>query len=114
MHLIHLEPFYVYPSIPDTGLPTVVSEHNVEYEVYDAFARRFSPGCSGRFCPHEASGIRAWESRILKQATHVISVSPQDAEKLKILSGGKPVTVVPTVSIRHGSGTASGGFRKAV
>ena len=40
--LVHLEPFYVWPSIPNTDVPVVVSEHNVEYEVYSEYVKKIS------------------------------------------------------------------------
>jgi len=44
---------------------------------------------------HEASGIRKWETRFLKKASHIIAVSGQDADKLIKISGKNNVTVVP-------------------
>ena len=39
--LIHAEPGYVWLSLPETRLPTVVSEHNIEHEVYERYAEHF-------------------------------------------------------------------------
>jgi glycosyltransferase involved in cell wall biosynthesis len=76
-NLIHIEPFYVYPSIPDVLVPIVASEHNVEYELYDAFKLRNS------------------EASILKKVTAVTAVSKADAGKLGKISGKSHITVVP-------------------
>ena len=34
--VVHIEPFYVLPSLPPLRVPLIVSEHNVEYDVYGA------------------------------------------------------------------------------
>ena len=39
--LIHIEPGYVWPSIPATATPIVVSEHNIEHVVYEGYIKQF-------------------------------------------------------------------------
>jgi polysaccharide biosynthesis protein PslH len=93
--LIHIEPFYVYPSIPDVSIPVVVSEHNVEYEVYTSYARKVRYPVVRHIQLHDADKLRKSEATILKKASAVTAVSDDDAGKLKFLSGKSNVTVVP-------------------
>ena len=37
--LIHVETFYVYQNLPKTKIPVVLVEHNIEYLVYERFAK---------------------------------------------------------------------------
>src|SRR3989344_9184440 len=37
--IVHIEPGYVWPSLPDTTLPVAVSEHNIEHEIYTGFVK---------------------------------------------------------------------------
>jgi glycosyltransferase involved in cell wall biosynthesis len=100
--LIHIEPFYVYPSIPETTLPVVVSEHNVEYEVYSSYAGKGTFPIIKQVQLHDADKIRTWEIKILKNASAVTSVSGDDAKKLEKITGRSDVTVVPNgVDIKH-------------
>jgi len=38
--LIHAETFYITQNIPDTTIPVVLIEHNIEYQVYERFAAK--------------------------------------------------------------------------
>jgi len=74
--LVHIEPFYVFPSLPDIGrLPLIVSEHNVEYDVYSSFAKRSPNLLLKPFYHLEADRIRDWEIRILSKATRITALS---------------------------------------
>jgi glycosyltransferase involved in cell wall biosynthesis len=92
---IHIEPFYVYPSIPDTTLPLVVSEHNVEYEVYASYAGKVKFPIIRHIQLHDAEKLRHWETDILKKASSMTTVSVDDAEKLGEATGRSDITVVP-------------------
>jgi glycosyltransferase involved in cell wall biosynthesis len=93
--LIHIEPFYVYPSIPGVSVPLVVSEHNVEHEVYRSYAEKVRYPGIRQIQLYDADKLRTSETSVLKKATAVTAVSVGDAEKLKILSGRQDITVVP-------------------
>ena len=41
--LIHVETFYVYQNLPKVSIPVVLVEHNVEYLVYERFAKLANP-----------------------------------------------------------------------
>ncbi len=88
--LIHIEPGYVWPCVPQLGMPVVIAEHNVEHEIYAGFAGKswFSP-----FLRLDIAKMRYWESRVWKEAAKIIAVSEDDAGEIRRLSG-KPVEVV--------------------
>ena len=92
--LVHAEPFYVWPSIPAHTLPCVVSEHNIEYDVYTAYVSRFSVRILKPILYWDVTKLKFWERTVWKQADAVTAVSAEDAEV--IASGtGTDVSVVP-------------------
>lgn len=91
--LVHLEPFYVWPSIPKTTVPIVVSEHNVEYKVYQQYVERSIPFLRPFLWIDVAKLVR-WERIVWKYVRMVTAVSYEDAE-LILQGGAKSVEVVP-------------------
>ena len=94
--LVHIEPWYVWPSIPKTDIPVVAATHNIEYEVYSEYVRRLRvvPLRPGYYW--DVVKLRFWEKKIWKQASHVVSVSEDDARVIRRSVGSRPtVTVVP-------------------
>lgn len=81
--VVHLEPFYVWPSIPHTHVPVVVAEHNIEYTVY----RRYVSGTKFPFLrpllSWDVSKIFFWERHVWRNATAVTAVSPSDARVIE-------------------------------
>lgn len=94
--LVHVEPWYVWPSIPQTRVPEVVATHNIEYEVYTEYVRRlgFVPLRPGYYW--DVLKLRYWEERVWKRASHVVAVSEDDASVIrKNVGSPTPVSVVP-------------------
>jgi polysaccharide biosynthesis protein PslH len=91
--LIHLEPFYVYGSIPRLNIPLCVGEHNVEFEVYKSYADQ-SNIFLRPILSYEASRIKSEEEKVLRMAKHTIAVSVNDAAKIKIIIKNNNVSVV--------------------
>ncbi len=92
--LLHIEPFYVLPSLPAHSLPLVVAEHNIEYRVYEDYVRHFPVIPLRPLLSLDTFKLRLWEERAWRRAAAVIAVSEQD----KSVIGTKtemPVTVVP-------------------
>lgn len=83
--LVHIEPFYVYPSLPKLSVPLVVSEHNIEYQVYGKYSPLFF---------YDVWKIKMWEERIWRRADHIIAVSDEDKYTIQKKTD-KPVAVVP-------------------
>lgn len=92
--LIHAEPFYVMPSIPPNALPLVISEHNIEYDVYAKNALRSLPVVRP-VLDTDASKVKTWEQNFWMKGKAITAVSGQDASVIREYVSTIPVTVVP-------------------
>ena len=92
--LIHLEPFYVWPALPKTDLPVVISEHNIEYDVYSEYARRFSLVGMKPFLLWDVGKLKKWERFIWRSADALTAVSASDASVMEAYVN-HDVTLVP-------------------
>lgn len=93
--VIHLEPFYVWPSLPPTTLPVVVAEHNIEYQVYADYVRRFPIAALRPLLYSDVLKLRFWEEKIWQKAAQVITVSAEDKSTLRQKLTGGAITVIP-------------------
>jgi polysaccharide biosynthesis protein PslH len=93
--LIHIEPFYVYPSLPQTSLPLVISEHNVEFEVYQSHASTMRFPFLKQIQAWDAEKLRYWEKKILHFSSHITAVSENDEKQLSSMIKDKPISIVP-------------------
>lgn len=91
--LMHIEPFYVLPSVPKTSVPLVVSEHNVEYAVYGEYVRRFPFFPIRPLLALDVMKMQYWEKAAWRKATRLTAVSEDDADSMREIS--PTVTVVP-------------------
>src|SRR3972149_2017441 len=89
--LIHLEPGYVWPSLPKTPTPVVVAEQNIEHRVYEAFVRQFPLRILRPFLMRDVVKMKSWEQYVWKLATGIVTVSKSD----KSFIGQPNVSVVP-------------------
>lgn len=87
--VIHVETFYVMQNLPKTDIPVVLTEHNIEYLVYERFAKTFSV-VFRPLLSLDILKLKHWEKYFWKKATKVIAVSSQE----KQLIGRKDVVVV--------------------
>lgn len=92
--LIHIEPFYVYGGIPQTDIPLVVAEHNIEYDVYARYGQEDRGLISTIKC-WDAGKVRRNEEAVWKKAAEIIVVSEEDATRIREYVPKTPVTVVP-------------------
>ena len=93
--LVHIEPWYVWLSLPTVTIPTVVATHNIEYEVYQEYVRRFwfVPLRPGYYW--DVLKLAFWEKHVWKRASRVIAVSKDDASVIrKSVGPDVPVSVV--------------------
>ncbi|MBI4096244.1 MAG: glycosyltransferase [Candidatus Levybacteria bacterium] len=95
--LIHAETSYVMQNIPQTDIPIVLVEHNVEYLIYKRFADN-APLLLKPLLYIDVLKLKYWEEKIWKRATRLVAVSQSDKEimdKLKqdtsIVSNGVDV-----------------------
>ncbi len=80
--LIHVETFYVFQNLPKTYLPVVLIEHNIEYKVYELFAKT-APFFLKPFLSIDVSKIKFWEEKYWKEAKRVVTVSEEDRKVIK-------------------------------
>lgn len=92
---IHLEPFYVYPVLPKTEIPIVVSEHNIEYEVYRNLSRSLPGAFLKRLGAWDVAKLKTVEENIWQRANQITAVSQADASCIRGRTGKENVTVVP-------------------
>lgn len=93
--IVHLEPSYVWPSVPNMHLPTVVAEHNIEYEVYEQYMRSFPFPFLRPLLYIDVLKHRRWEEKVWGKSDHMITVSKDDALRIHKKYVNKPLTVVP-------------------
>ena len=93
--VIHCEPFYVAHVLPETNVPRVIAEHNIEYEVYKAASDRYRaiPVLSA-FMQWDVAKMKSWEERAWRMSDRVVCVSDEDKRVIDRTVKGK-VTVVP-------------------
>lgn len=94
--IIHIEPWYVWKSLPKTDIPVVIATHNIEHEVYTEYVRRLwiTPLRPGYYW--DVLKLRYWEERIWRSARNLVAVSQDDAVIIrKVVRGQVPVCVVP-------------------
>lgn len=80
--VVHIETFYVYQNLPKTYLPTVLVEHNVEYHVYERFAKN-APLLARPLLQVDIEKIKHWERLFWRQATKLVAVSESDKKEMK-------------------------------
>lgn len=83
--VVHLEPFYVWPSVPKSNTPVVIGEHNIEYEVYKQYVRRFPVVPLRPILSIDIVKLRFWEERIWRHAQAVTTVSEHDEQVVQKL-----------------------------
>lgn len=89
---IHCEPFYVYGALPKTDIPIIVSEHNIEYDVYARYVDRFPIPFLRPFLSLDVKKMMRWERYVWRKARKVTAVSPEDARVISTyLSQDVPV-----------------------
>lgn len=81
--LIHIEPGYVWPSIPTQHrIPIVVAEHNIEHEVYKKYVNAFPVSFLKPFLSLDVSKMMAWEKICWSEASAIVAVSESDKQKI--------------------------------
>lgn len=78
--LIHVETFYMMPSIPVTGVPVLLVEQTIEYLGYEKFADKISKRLPFlRWLLNiDIAKIRYWEKRYWQSCNQLVTVSEDD------------------------------------
>lgn len=93
--LIHIEPGYVYPSIPVTELPLVVAEHNIESTIYEDYVKQFPIPPLRGFLYTDVLKLKFWEKKIWQKSRGIITVSEDDIQVISPSLDGQKRAVVP-------------------
>ncbi|HSA83626.1 MAG TPA: glycosyltransferase, partial [Patescibacteria group bacterium] len=101
--LIHVETFYVLQNLvasatyQSSPLPTVLVEHNIEYQVYKRFMNR-APRPMRPLLAIDIAKIQKEEEAAWQQVTKVVAVSTRDKEVIE-QTGLKPALVANGVNL---------------
>ncbi|HXS15208.1 MAG TPA: glycosyltransferase family 4 protein [Candidatus Saccharimonadales bacterium] len=79
--VIHVETFYVYQNLPKTYLPTVLVEHNIEYQVYQRFVEK-APVMVRPLLTLDIEKIKHWEKKYWREATKLVAVSEKERSQM--------------------------------
>lgn len=88
--VIHIETFYVMQNLPETSLPVVLVEHNIEYLVYRRYAG-VAPFLFSLFLYVDVFKLWYWEHYFWKKANRLVAVSEIEKKLMK----QENVSVVP-------------------
>lgn len=80
--LIHVETFYVYQNLPRVSIPVVLVEHNVEYLVYERFAKLANPVLKPFFLL-DVLKLKKKELEAWKKADKLVAVSNAEKRVMK-------------------------------
>ncbi len=90
--LIHVETFYIMQNLPQTNVPILLVEHNIEYLVYDRFLKT-APLFLKPFLAIDIAKIKREETAFWKKATKCVAVSVD--EKKIMEDEGVHADIVP-------------------
>lgn len=89
--LIHAETFYIMQNIPQNNLPIVLAEHNVEYRVYELYAKK-APFFLKPILFLDIAKIKRIEQAFWKKSSLLVAVSNEDKKVME--SSGNKVNVI--------------------
>lgn len=91
--LIHVETFYVMHLLPQTPLPVVLAEQNIEYQVYKKFSDQ-SNLFLRPFLYLDVLKMRIWEEFFWQKAKKIVVASVSDLRVIKKRVSGPPLALV--------------------
>jgi glycosyltransferase involved in cell wall biosynthesis len=80
--LVHVETFYVYQNLPKVSIPVVLVEHNIEYLVYERYAKLAKPLLKPFFYL-DVMKLRKAEERAWRKADKLVAVSNAERKLMK-------------------------------
>lgn len=93
--IIHAETFYVSPHIPQTGIPIVLVDQTIEYEVYKHYADHYKSPFLKPLLYIDVFKLKYWETYYWKKASRVIAVSDKDLQVMSKIVGNDKVRLIP-------------------
>ncbi|MBI4130841.1 glycosyltransferase [Candidatus Roizmanbacteria bacterium] len=92
---LHIESFYTSMySDGDFPIPTVLGTENIEWHVYDAYAKQQRAIGIHQLLQWEVSRIKKFEEHTWRMATKCLAVSKENAEEIQKVTA-KPCVVIP-------------------
>lgn len=88
--LIHVETFYVFQNLPEVKIPVVLVEHNIEYMVYEKYAK-LANSLIRPLLLIDVAKLRRYERRVWTLADKLVAVSNIEKHLMKL----PDVSVVP-------------------
>lgn len=103
--LIHIETFYVMQNLPQTFLPTILVEHNIEYLVYKRFAQ-FAKIALRPLLYIDVLKLTYWEKYYWRKATKLVAVSEEEKKLMQrndvaIVSNGVDTSKYQIANIKY-------------
>ncbi len=95
--VIHVETYYVMQNLPQTNIPIVLAEHNIEYSVYKKFSEKV-PVFMRPLLSIDIAKIRKEEEERWIKADALVAVSRDDAGVMK-KAGASPYIVANGVNV---------------
>lgn len=80
--IIHVETFYVYQNLPKVSIPVVLVEHNIEYLVYERFAKLARPLLKPFFYL-DVLKLKKVEEKAWRKADKLVAVSNAERKLMK-------------------------------
>ena len=99
--LVHLECFYTETSFPETKIPLLLIDHNIEYQVYKQFADRFRIGFLKPFLYLDVWKMKKLETGFWKTADEIAAVSYDDQKQMEKILSKKCKLVLNGVDFSH-------------
>lgn len=99
--LIHLESFYTGTSLPETKIPLLLIDHNIEYQVYKQFASRLKLIPLRPFLYFDVWKMKKMETSFWKTADEVAVVSHDDQKQMEKILSKKCKLVLNGVDFSH-------------
>lgn len=93
--VVHAEPFYVVPNLPNLKVPLLLVDQTIEYKVYQHFVEKSSNFFLKPLLYYDVAKIKYWETRYWKEASRVVAMSDEDKAVMQSEVKGLRVDVVP-------------------
>jgi glycosyltransferase involved in cell wall biosynthesis len=91
----HIRSAWLAPEIKQSGFKSIYIAHNAEGATAQSVANMQRFGLTRVLLRQEAQKVEELESRIMRAVDHAVALTPEDAERLKILAPRTPVSVIP-------------------
>ena len=93
--LIHAETFYVMPHVPKTGVPSILVEQTIEYQVYLHYVIHDAPMLLKPVMFLDVLKLKFWEKYYWKRADKLVAVSSEDKKVMQKLIKDIEVDIIP-------------------